>query len=316
MDNNISMATRQLYLKQRQSQPLEIKIQMTLQRIREWYEYWNGAVYVSFSGGKDSTVLLHLVRSIYPDVPAVFVDTGLEYPEIREFVKTIENVVVMRPKKPFTQVIREEGYPVVSKKVARYVSDLQNAHEGNAATRNLRLTGMNQAGKYCPSMVLSKKWRYLVDAPFKVSDKCCDIMKKEPMHRYAKESERHPITGVMAIESQRREKKYLETGCNAFDSKEPISQPIGFWTERDILLYLKRFNVPYATVYGDIIETPCGLTTTGEKRTGCCFCMFGVTQEKGENRFQRMKRTHPRLYTYCIEQLGLGPVLDYLKVGY
>ena len=59
-------------LQQKQSLPLEAKIAMTQQRIREWYEHWDGEVYVSFSGGKDSTVLLHIVRQMYPDVPAVF----------------------------------------------------------------------------------------------------------------------------------------------------------------------------------------------------------------------------------------------------
>ena len=56
-----------------QSLPLEAKIVKSQLRIREWYEYWNGEVYVSFSGGKDSTVLLHLVRELYPDVPLCFV---------------------------------------------------------------------------------------------------------------------------------------------------------------------------------------------------------------------------------------------------
>lgn len=74
-------------LRQKQSLPLESKIEMSLRRIKEWYSENQGAVYVAFSGGKDSTVLLHLVRSLYPEVPAVFVDTGLEYPEIREFVQ-------------------------------------------------------------------------------------------------------------------------------------------------------------------------------------------------------------------------------------
>ena len=77
-------------LRQYQSLPLSAKIIMTQRRIRAWYDHWDGQVYVSFSGGKDSTVLLHLVRELYPDVEAVFVDTGLEYPEIRQFVKTFE----------------------------------------------------------------------------------------------------------------------------------------------------------------------------------------------------------------------------------
>lgn len=89
------------FLAQRQSLPLEAKIEMSKKRIREWYEHYDGDVYVAFSGGKDSTVLLHLVRSMYPDVEAVFSDTGLEYPEIREFVKTIDNVTWVKPKKNF-----------------------------------------------------------------------------------------------------------------------------------------------------------------------------------------------------------------------
>ena len=99
-------------LKQKQSLPLEAKIAMTLRRIREWYEYWDGNVYVSFSGGKDSTVLLHLVRQYYPDVPAVFSDTGLEFPEIREFVKTVPNVTWLRPALTFKKVIEKHGYVI------------------------------------------------------------------------------------------------------------------------------------------------------------------------------------------------------------
>lgn len=99
---------------------LKSKVLMTIQRINAWYDYWDGNVYVSFSGGKDSTVLLDIVRNrcFHKDVPAVFVDTGLEYPEIREFVKTFDNVVWLKPKKNFKQVIEEYGYPFISKEVS------------------------------------------------------------------------------------------------------------------------------------------------------------------------------------------------------
>ena len=105
-------------LKQRQGQPLDIKEQLTANRIKAYYERLGGNVYVSFSGGKDSTALLHQVRRIYPNVPAVFIDTGLEYPEIRDFVKTVDNVIWLKPKMPFTQVIEKYGYPVISKETA------------------------------------------------------------------------------------------------------------------------------------------------------------------------------------------------------
>jgi 3'-phosphoadenosine 5'-phosphosulfate sulfotransferase (PAPS reductase)/FAD synthetase len=112
-------------LKQRQAEPLEIKEQLTTNRIKAYYERLNGKVYVSFSGGKDSTVLLHQVRRIYPNVPAVFIDTGLEYPEIRDFVKTIDNVVWLKPKMPFTQVIEQYGYPVISKENAQKIKEIR-----------------------------------------------------------------------------------------------------------------------------------------------------------------------------------------------
>lgn len=290
---------------------------MTQERIKEWYEHWNGNVYISFSGGKDSTVLLHIVREIYNDIPGVFIDTGLEYPEIKQLVKSTENITILKPKMPFHKVLENYGYPVIGKKQARSIRDLQNPTPKNEATRNLRLTGLNGKGEPCPSMKLAKKYHYLADAPFKISEQCCDIMKKEPFHRYVKETGKYGMNAVMAHESNRREKDYLRQGCNAFHLKEPKSQPMAFWNEQDILQYIKQFNIPYASVYGDIIEDENGLLhTTGERRTGCMFCMFGVHLEDEPNRFQRMKVTHFKQYDFCIHKLGLGKVLDYIKVNY
>lgn len=103
-------------LRQMQSLPLAAKVRMTENRIRDWVrEFGEDGVYVSFSGGKDSTVLLHIVRNMYPDVEAVFVNTGLEYPEIQKFVKTFDNVTILRPKMRFDEVIKKYGYPLISK---------------------------------------------------------------------------------------------------------------------------------------------------------------------------------------------------------
>lgn len=109
-------------LLQKQSMPYEAKLIMTQQRIRQWYEHWDGNVYVSISG-KDSTVLLDIVRKMYPDVLAVFVDTGLEYPEVRKLAISHENVKVLHPTKPFWQVVRDEGYPIISKEVSECVAN-------------------------------------------------------------------------------------------------------------------------------------------------------------------------------------------------
>lgn len=92
----------------------------------EWYIRNEGKVYISFSGGKDSTVLLDLARRMYPDIEAVFCDTGLEYPEVRAFAMSKENVTPLRPLKydrkkrryvptNFREVCETYGYPIIAK---------------------------------------------------------------------------------------------------------------------------------------------------------------------------------------------------------
>lgn len=108
-------------LKELQALPLERKIQITQTRIIEWYQHYNGNVCVSFSGGKDSTVLLHIARQLYPDISAVFSNTGLEYPEIQRFVKSIDNVDIVAPAMRFDQVISMYGYPLIGKEVAEAI---------------------------------------------------------------------------------------------------------------------------------------------------------------------------------------------------
>lgn len=301
------MANHELWeLRQMQNVPLDIKIRLTQSRIREWYKHWGGNVYISFSGGKDSTVLLHIAREIYPDIPAVFIDTGLEYPEIRQFVKSVDNVEIIKPEKTFFEVIAEYGYPVIGKEVAKTV---YYARKGSNWAAN-RLNGLGKDGNASEFKKRFMKYKPLTEAPFMVSSLCCDVMKKRPAHKYESETGRKPIIATMTEESQQRENAWLLNGCNAFDVDRPISHPISFWKQQDILLYLKSRNVPFCSVYGDIIEENPQisliqddterLVTTGCERTGCMFCMFGIMSDKTPNRFQRLKKTHPKIYEYCI----------------
>lgn len=339
-------------LKQMQALPLESKIAMTKRRIREWYEHWNGQVYVSFSGGKDSTVLKHIVDSMYPDVPAVFVNTGLEYPEIQRYVREVKagkwdcfnaDVEILRPEMRFDQVIQKYGYPVASKRVAAYVETAKRNPDSMRAKWIM--------GEAKTKFVTGGKWTFLIDAPFEVSAKCCAVMKHKPIDQYAKCTGKKAIIGTMAAESPNREQAWLVNGCNSFVAKTPTSQPLSFWTEQDILHYIRQYNVPYCPIYGEIrikrrdgeaegqinlidylgcYEPEDVLETTGCKRTGCMFCMFGCHLEREPNRFQRMRVTHPKQYAYCIgggeyadgiwqpskEGLGMGKVLDYIHVKY
>ena len=116
-------------LKQLQALPLIAKVRKSQLRIREWYEHYNGNVYVSFSGGKDSTVLAHLVHDMYPDVPLVFSNTGLEYPEIQSFARKM-GAEFVRPKMMFSEVISKFGYPIISKEVAEAIYYARKINNG------------------------------------------------------------------------------------------------------------------------------------------------------------------------------------------
>ena len=298
-------------LKELQKLPLERKVGFTAARIAEWYKHYDGKVHVSFSGGKDSTVLLYIVRKLFPDVKAMFIDTGLEYPEIRAFVRTFSNVDIIRPEKSFLQVIREYGYPVVSKEVAQAVYEYRSKPDGYRAAQ----FGLREWGKYSPGLML-ENWRFLLDAPFKISHLCCNVMKKRPAKMYEKKTGTFAILGMMADESLLRRQNWTKHGCNGFTQKRPTSNPLSFWTEQDILRYIKTMQIPICSVYGDIVEGEDGkLKTTGEMRTGCMFCMFGCHRDK-VNKFQRMYYSHPKEWDYCIYRLGLKKVLDYIGVPY
>ena len=191
------------------------------------------------------------------------------------------------------------------------------------------------------------KYKFMLDAPFEVSNKCCSVMKKTPAKKYAEETGRMPMTGQQASESRLRTSSWVKNGCNGFYMEKPISNPMAFWTEQDVLLYIKTKKIPIASVYGDVvidydkddniegqlsiadymnamekelfdIDNP-PLKTTGCSRTGCIFCGFGCHLEKeGEGRFERLKQTHPKLYEYIMKPtseggLGYKEIIDWIN---
>lgn len=333
-------------LRQMQSLPLNAKIRMTKRRIKAFVdEFGEDGVYISFSG-KDSSVLLDLVREDYPNVEAVFVDTGLEYPEIRKFVKSFENVTILRPKMSFFDVLKTYGYPLISKEVSNTI-DLarKNIADGKIDTvRVKKILGEITRTKAGKSRYNHEKYKPLLDVDFLISDKCCNVMKKAPAAEFTKRTGKKPIIATMADESLLRQTDWLRFGCNSFDGKKATSKPLSFWTEQDVLQYIKEKKLQIASVYGQIVYArdpyqmrieDLGvkdfgmdkLRTTGCERTGCMFCPFGCQREQSPTRFERLKQTHPRQYEYCIgggeydggmwkpnkKGLGLGHVFETLN---
>lgn len=301
-------------LAQMQSLPLSAKIRMTEQRVQGWYDYWQGQVYVSRSGGKDSDVLGHIVKRMYPDVPQVFVNTGLEFDSVRLHAQE-KCDVVLKPEKSFVQVITEYGYPVISKEVSECVYEARKGLAKGGEYYSYRLaklqgTALDKDGN--KSLYNQEKWGFLLDAPFRISNQCCNVMKKKPAKKYARESGNKPFVGTMASESRLRKQQWLKNGCNGFDMKTPVSNPLSFWTEQDILQYIKENGLEIAEVYGDVVYTDddgmfydndffasdMQLTTTRAKRTGCVFCMFGITQDT--ERYLLLKREEPQKYDYVM----------------
>jgi 3'-phosphoadenosine 5'-phosphosulfate sulfotransferase (PAPS reductase)/FAD synthetase len=272
------------------------KLEYTRNLVDCWVDSWGvDGVYVAFSGGKDSTVLAHIVREKYPEVPLVFNNTGLELPEIVRFVRTFDNVTELRPRLPFHHVVERFGWPVVSKEQSQFIYEYKT-------TKSPKLRKLRWEGRGNGWSKIAEKWKFLTEAPFLVGNKCCDKLKKEPAKKYEKLTGRHPMLGVMSGEGKlRAQTRHV---CNIYDSQRPVSRPLLRWTEQDVWEYLRLHSVNYCEVYDQ-----------GWDRTGCMFCMFGIHKDK-PNKFQLMKKTHPHQYDYVINKLGAKQVLDFMGIPY
>lgn len=280
-------------LRERQSWPLDKKIDHALLVIDTFLSRTNCNAFVSFSGGKDSTVLLDLVRRFtqmaYGDpnlIPAVFVNTGNEYPDIVYFVRHLQqdrgyNIETLHPAKTPRQVWEEKGFPLIGKEQAEYI------YRCRKNPNSIRLIDV-QLAKGNTFGVVSKKWRYLIDAPYDTSQFCCGVLKKAPAHAYQKRTGRFPILGTMAEESKLRESVYIRRGgCFSFKedgAKTTLAAPLSIFLEEDIWAYIERFHLEISDIYHK-----------GAKRTGCVGCGFGC-QFKQDNRFDILYQNHPRYY--------------------
>lgn len=301
-------------LKIMQSYPLELKIELSKKAIKEFINmYGEDKIYIPYSGGKDSTVLTHLIYNELNIQPTLLnVNTLNEFKSVVDQVKYMKeigfNVKIVTPKNNIEDVINKYGYPVISKQVSNTVYYARkNILEGKETLRVKQIMGKEKGSKFNKG-----KWKFLLDAPFKISDKCCNELKKKPFKEYEKLTGKKPIIGTLAVESMTRESAYLKHGCNNFD--KGVCTPLGFWTENDILEYIFIKDIKIASVYGEIIKENNNYKLTGEQRTGCVACILGMEYDK--ERILRLKEIEPKKYDYVINRLGFKKVLDFLNYKY
>ena len=273
-------------LKEMQQWTFEQKLCHTIENIQVFANRM-GKVAVSFSGGKDSTVLLDICRRYCDkDMKAFFINTTNEYPEIVRFVKTFDNVDFVKPKLNFKKTIEQYGFPLISKQNAQY---FRQAKHGTQKIKELRLRNNS-----LPWTLSQKYRRFLRIENLELSEQCCDILKKRPSNKYVKDNEIKGIfIGTRVAESRRRKGSWLKLGtCNNYAGGK--SNPLSIWDEKDINRYIVEAKLPICELYNQ-----------GFDRTGCMFCGFGC---KGINdfRFRYLRENKPKLYEYMMSISNSG----------
>lgn len=323
----------------KQQLPYDFKVKYAKIRAREFYDHPDiaGNCYVAV-GGLDSITLLEFLRAIGIHVPAVSVSV-LENKSIQAVHQQL-GVIPLKPLKSKVEVIREFGWPVLSKEIAGKISHLQNPSEKNATVRHAIITGETGAyGGYRKGtrMRLSQKWLTKFGGyenenegvnyqtpDFLVSDKCCYYLKEKPCSDYAKQTGRFPYMGLMASEGGRRQKALMIHGCNYISPGTKRSCPFAIFSRQDLLQLALDLSVPVPEIYGEIVRDPDGtLRTTKAQRTGCSMCGFGIHLEKRPHRFDLLWERNQKeweMWMHHVDQLpdgtwyGWGHVLDYIGV--
>jgi 3'-phosphoadenosine 5'-phosphosulfate sulfotransferase (PAPS reductase)/FAD synthetase len=263
---------------------LFLKTILTINKYIEQCDSNNEKVVVSFSGGKDSTVLLDICRRfIDKNFVGIFNNTGVEYPDIINYVKNFENIIWTRPKYTFKDVIKKYGYPIVSKEQSSYIEHVRNPNISEKI-KKIRLSNGNFS--------ISKKWRYLLNENIKVSDKCCYHLKKAPLQKYSNKNKLKFLTGERIQESNLRKQRYhtciLPKKC----------VPLRLWTNNMIDDYIKYFKIKLSSIY------------KYEKRTGCMFCFYGYHFEDKENsKFTRMQKYFPKLWEFGCREYEIDKII-------
>lgn len=330
----------------KQNVPYERKVKMAEQRIREFIHECKkrGLNYHVSVGGLDSIVLAKLIEKLGFDVPRVSA-SSLEDKSIQAVHKEM-GCINVNPIKPKVKILQEEGFPVLSKKIANKIDTLAHPTEKNKTVRHAIITGeCGEQGHFAKDSKMRLPMTYLklfggLDKEgealgygkpnFKVSHKCCYYLKEKPCDDWAREHNSVPFLGLMASEGGQRADALEENGCNYFGKTTARSCPFAFFFHSDVVHLAVDLGVHIPDIYGEvkISETANQFgdreySTTGEQRTGCSMCGFGIQLETRPHRFDRLYERNPKEWEFwmlkCCEhedgtKYGWGEVLDYIGI--
>lgn len=337
---------------QKQSVPYATKVKMSEVRIEAFVEEAKKRglnCHVSV-GGLDSIVLGHMIRKMgytADEVPFVSA-SSLEDKSIQAVHKEM-GCICVKPLKPKVRILQEEGFPVLSKRIANKINTLANPTEQNKTVRHAIITGeCGEQGHFATDSKMKLPKTYLqlfggldeegralgYSAPtnFKVSHRCCYYLKEAPCDNWAKEHKSVPFLGLMASEGGQRADALEEHGCNYFGKTTARSCPFAFYFHSDVIHLAMDLGVHIPEIYGEvkISETPNAngdyeYKTTGEQRTGCSMCGFGIQMETRPHRFDRLYERNPKEWDFWMNKCckdedgtpyGWGRVLDYIGIAW
>ena len=331
---------------QKQCVPYSIKVRMSEERIRAFIDECDkrGLNYHVSVGGLDSIVLAHLIERMGYKVPRVSA-SSLEDKSIQQVHKEM-GCICVNPLKSKVKILQEEGFPVLSKKIANRIDTLAHPTEKNKTVRHAIITGECGAqGHFATDSKMRLPLTYLklfggLDAEgaalgyqkpnFKVSHKCCYYLKEAPCDNWAKEHNSVPFLGLMASEGGQRADALEENGCNYFGKTTARSCPFAFYYHSDVIHLAVDLNVHIPEIYGDVVISKekneygdYDYSTTGEQRTGCSMCGFGIQLETRPHRFDRLYERSPKEWDFWMKhcckhedgtEYGWGEVLDYIGI--
>ena len=316
------------------------KVKMSEQRVREFIHECHARglnCHVSV-GGLDSIVLATFIEYLGFDVPRVSA-SSLEDKSIQAVHKEM-GCITVKPLKSKVKILQEEGFPVLSKKIANKINTIANPTDKNKTVRHAIITGECGAqGHYATDSKMRLPLKYLqlfggLDAEgatlgygkpnFKVSSRCCYYLKEKPCDDWAKEHNSVPFLGLMASEGGQRADALEENGCNYFGKTTARSCPFAFYYHSDVVHLAVDLGVHIPEIYGEVKVSKDGeYYTTGEQRTGCSMCGFGIQLEDRPHRFDRLYERSPKEWEFWMNScckhedgtpFGWGEVLDYIGI--